>query len=56
VFDGEAEMGAIRSGRGQRALAMLRTEALSSATLRCGAATLTPALQPWMAATEEAAQ
>jgi hypothetical protein len=56
VFDGEAEMGTIRSGRGARALAMLRTEALSSATLRCGAATLTPALQPWMTATEEAAQ
>lgn len=55
VFDGEAEVGTLRSGRGDRALAMLRTEALTAAGLTCGAARLTPALQPWMAATEEAA-
>lgn len=56
VFAGEAEVGAIRSGRGGRALAMLRTDALAATALRCGEATLTPALQPWMTATEEAAQ
>ena len=56
VFDGAAEVGTIRSGRGGRALAMLRTEALASTTLRCGEAVLTPALLPWMVATEEAAR
>jgi folate-binding protein YgfZ len=56
VFDGEAEVGTIRSGRGQRALAMLRTEALGAPALRCGEAVLRPVLLPWMAATEEAAQ
>jgi folate-binding protein YgfZ len=55
VFDGAAEVGTIRSGREGRALAMLRTEALTAAGLTCGAARLTPALRPWMAATEEAA-
>jgi hypothetical protein len=56
VFEGEAEVGTIRSGRGGRALAMLRTEALAAPALRCGEATLRPVLLPWMAATEEAAQ
>jgi folate-binding protein YgfZ len=56
VFDGEAEVGTLRSGRGQRALAMLRTEVLGAPALRCGEATLRPVLLPWMAATEEAAQ
>ncbi len=56
VVDGAAEVGTIRSGRGGRALAMLRTEALAATTLRCGEAVLTPALLPWMVATEEAAR
>lgn len=55
VLAGEAEVGTIRSGRGGRALAMLRTEALE-ATLRCGEAVLHPVRLPWMAAVEEPAQ
>ncbi len=55
VLAGEAEAGTIRSGLGDRALAMLRTEHLG-APLRCGEALLHPIRMPWMGAAEEAAQ
>ncbi len=42
VFEGEAEVGTIRSGRADRALALLRLEAIGAASLRCGEATLRP--------------
>jgi folate-binding protein YgfZ len=54
VFAGGAEVGTIRSGRGERALAMLRTEAIAE-PLRCGEATLVPVLLPWMQAALEPA-
>jgi len=54
VLAGEAEVGTIRSGRGGRALAMLRTEALG-AELRCGGARLVAERPHWMEAAEEAA-
>jgi folate-binding protein YgfZ len=54
VTAGEAEVGAIRSGREGRALAMLRTEALG-AELRCGGARLVAERRAWMEAAEEAA-
>jgi folate-binding protein YgfZ len=54
VFAGAAEVGAIRSGRAGRALAMLRTEAVGAA-LHCGGAALRPVRLPWMEAAEAAA-
>jgi folate-binding protein YgfZ len=48
VFDGAAEVGLMRSGRGDRGLALLRMEAAESAALRCGDATLQPAVPAWM--------
>lgn len=43
-----AEIGTIRSGRGHRALASLRLEALRAESLDCGDATLRPEPAPWM--------
>ncbi len=43
-----AEVGAMRSSRGDRGLATLRVDALDG-TLVCGAATLRPRLPAWMA-------
>ena len=51
VFAGEAEVGTVRSGRGERALAMLRTEALAG-PLTAGGATLRPLRLPWMVAAD----
>jgi tRNA-modifying protein YgfZ len=42
-----AEVGGMRSGRGQTGLAVLRLDAMSGA-LRCGAATLVPRVPAWM--------
>lgn len=42
-----AEVGTIRSGDGDRALASLRLDALAADRLDCGAATLSPAPPPW---------
>ena len=48
LLDG-AEVGAIRSGREGRALALLRIEAIRSGReIACGAASLHPAVPPWM--------
>lgn len=52
VLRGEAEVGAIRSGRGDTALAMLRTDALGG-DLRCGGAVLHPLRPAWMEAVAE---
>jgi folate-binding protein YgfZ len=43
-----AEVGTLRSGRGQRALALLRLEALSADNLTCGSAVLVPSIPRWM--------
>ncbi len=48
VTQGGAEVGVIRSGRGDRALASLRLEAMRSAGLRCGEAELVPEPAAWM--------
>lgn len=48
VLDGAAEVGTIRSGRGDRALASLRLEAIRADRLRCGDATLVPEPASWM--------
>jgi len=49
VFCDGAEVGTIRSGRGDRALALLRLEALSVASaLVCGEARLLPELPSWL--------
>lgn len=48
LLDG-AEVGAIRSGRDGRALALLRIEAIRTGReIACGAASLRPAVPPWM--------
>jgi hypothetical protein len=54
VRRGEAEVGTLRSGRGARALATLRLEALEGA-LSCGEAVLVPRPPPWMKLPEGAA-
>ena len=54
VRRGEAEVGTLRSGRGARALATLRLEALDGA-LSCGEAVLVPRPPPWMKLPEGAA-
>ena len=54
VLRGEAEVGTLRSGRGARALATLRLEALEGA-LSCGEAVLVPRPPPWMKLPEGAA-
>ncbi|HYZ62152.1 MAG TPA: folate-binding protein, partial [Acetobacteraceae bacterium] len=48
VFDGEAEVGTMRSGRGDRGLALLRLEAMRATRLRCGDAALVPEPARWM--------
>jgi hypothetical protein len=48
VLDGEAEVGTIRSSRGDRALASLRIEAIHAPRLSCGDAALLPEPAPWM--------
>jgi tRNA-modifying protein YgfZ len=48
------EVGTMRSGRGQRGLALLRIEALGE-RLSCGAATLLPQVPAWMALPQPAA-
>jgi len=48
VMAGEAEIGEMKSGRGARGLALLRTEALDGRKLRCGAAALAPEIPAWM--------
>lgn len=48
IIQGEAEVGAIRSGQKGRALASLRLEAIGAGKLTCGDATLTPAPSPWL--------
>ena len=48
VFDGDAEVGTMRSGRDGRGLALLRLDAIRAGRLRCGEATLTPDPAPWM--------
>ena len=48
VMQGEVEVGTIRSGRADRALASLRLDAIGAAHLRCGEATLIPEPAPWM--------
>lgn len=48
VFDGTTEVGTMRSGRGPQGLAMLRTETLHGAALRCGEAEITPHCPAWM--------
>jgi len=48
LLDG-AEVGAIRSGRGQRAMALLRLEAIRAGrAIACGEATLRPDVPGWM--------
>jgi folate-binding protein YgfZ len=47
VLRGEAEVGTLRSGRGARALATLRLEALSG-SLACGEAEVVPRVPGWM--------
>ena len=48
VMQGDAEVGTIRSGRGDRALASLRLEAIRAKRLRCGDAELVPEPASWM--------
>ncbi len=48
VMDGEAEIGSMRSGRGDRGLAVLRLEAMRAGRLRCGGAVLIPEPAAWM--------
>ena len=48
VMQGDAEVGTIRSGRGDRALASLRLDAIRAGALRCGEAVLTPEPAAWM--------
>ncbi len=48
VMHGESEVGTIRSGRGDRALASLRLDAIKGEGLRCGAAVLVPEPAAWM--------
>jgi folate-binding protein YgfZ len=48
VFDGDAEVGTMRSGRDGWGLALLRLDAIRAERLRCGDATLTPDPAPWM--------
>lgn len=45
---GTAEVGEMRSGRGDRGLALLRLEALDGRRLTCGEAVLTPIIPAWM--------
>jgi hypothetical protein len=47
LHDGQ-EVGSLRSGGGQTALALLRLEALDAAALTCGAARLVPRMPAWM--------
>lgn len=47
TLDG-AEVGTLRSGQGELALASLRLDALAAPALACGGATLRPAPAPWM--------
>ena len=44
-----AEIGTMRSGRGERGMAQLRLEAIAAKGLTCGGATLTPRRPGWMA-------
>ncbi len=46
--DGTAEVGEMRSGRGDRGMALLRLEALDGRRLTCGEAVLTPRIPAWM--------
>lgn len=48
VLQGEIEVGTIRSGRADRALASLRLDAIRADHLRCGDATLLPEPAAWM--------
>jgi len=48
VFEGETEVGTMRSGRGDRGLALLRLPAIRAEKLRCGEASLVPEPAPWM--------
>jgi folate-binding protein YgfZ len=50
-----AEVGAMRSGRSRRGLALLRLEAIGSLSLPCGEALLRPRVPAWMALPETAA-
>jgi len=47
MLDGR-EVGRMRSGLGQRGMALLRLEALTAATLECGDATLVPIPPAWL--------
>lgn len=49
VFAAGREVGAMRSGRGQLGLALLRIDALDNKPLSCDAATLVPRVPAWMA-------
>jgi tRNA-modifying protein YgfZ len=55
VLRGAADVGTMRSGRGQTGLAVLRIDALHD-TLTCGGATLTPRVPAWMALPEAVGQ
>lgn len=46
--DGTAEVGEMRSGHGDRGLALLRLEALDGRRLTCGEAVLIPIIPTWM--------
>ena len=48
VFDGDMEVGTMRSSRGGIGLALLRVEAIGAARLTCGDAILIPHLPLWM--------
>jgi folate-binding protein YgfZ len=48
LMQGETEVGTIRSGRADRALASLRLEAIRAESLRCGDAVVVPEPASWM--------
>jgi len=48
ITRGGTELGALRSGRDQRAIAQLRLEALEGGALECGDAVLTPLVPAWL--------
>ena len=47
ILSGTQEVGTLRSGQGDRALALLRLDALAKPDLRCGDATLIPGRPSW---------
>ena len=48
ILSGDQDVGTIRSGQGDRAIALLRLDAMDRPGLRCGGATLTPTRPTWL--------